>query len=318
MQDGNVVQMNLRVETMPAIDGMDIVLRFFSFSEDQLTFKNLGMSARQQTIFEEIVTTPRGLVLIVGPTGSGKSTTLYSLLVAIRSPQVKIITLENPVEYQLSGITQIPIDVDQGASFAKGLRAVLRLDTDVVMVGEIRDQDTAQTALQAALTGHLVMSTYHAANASLALLNLLPLIKANPLFLDSIRLIQAQRLVRRLNERTKEAYVPQAAEREQLERIIETMPAAHRPQLPADLRLYRPPTATEQTFGYTQRLALWEFLPVNEAVKQLLLEQGSDFSPRSLEAHLCQHYQFTTMLHEGVLRVLAGETSLAELYRVGV
>ena len=113
-------------------------------------------------IVKDIIRYPRGLVLIVGPTGSGKTTTLYSLIRELRSPQMKIITLEDPVEYQITGVTQIPIDSHKGASFARGLRTVLRLDPDVVMLGEIRDEDSIQTALQAALSGHLVMSTYHA------------------------------------------------------------------------------------------------------------------------------------------------------------
>lgn len=318
MQDGQKVAMNLRVETMPAVDGMDIVLRFFSFEERQLTLSNLGLNKKQRAVFDEIVRYPRGLVLIVGPTGSGKSTTLYSLLTGIRSSQVKIITLEDPVEYQLSGITQIPIDVSKGASFAQGLRTVLRLDADVIMVGEIRDQDTAQTALQAALTGHLVMSSYHASSTTLALINLLPLIKANPLFLTSIRLIQAQRLIRRLDDDSKQAYQPSLPEKEQVKKVIKSLPDGQRPALSDNFQLYKPGSSQENPSGYVGRFALREFLILDEQLQAVLLGKSDSLTPRELEDYLCQHHQLKTMLQEGVLRALQGETSLEELYRVGL
>ena len=318
MQNGNSVSMNLRVETMPAVDGMDIVLRFFSFDETQLSLDNLGVNKNERQIFKDIINFPRGLVLIVGPTGSGKSTTLYSLLTEMRSSQTKIITLEDPVEFQLPGVTQIPIDVSKGASFARGLKTVLRLDADIIMVGEIRDRDTALTALQASVTGHLVMSTYHASSTALALLNLLPLIKDNPLFLNSIRLIQAQRLIRRLDDETKEAYTPNTAEREQIQKVVATLPENLKPQLEPDFKIYKPVPSPQHPFGYGQRFALREFLTLNNELQQSILEQIETFTPQTLESYLCRQHKLVTMLQIGILAVLKGETSLAELYRVGI
>ncbi len=147
--------LNIRVETVPTMYGQDAVLRLFNFDESLLKLDLLGIPERQRKQIDEIISHPRGLVLMVGPTGSGKSTTLYSMLNALNTPDRKILTLEDPIEYGLSGISQIPIDTTNGKSFADGLRSVLRLDPDVVMVGEIRDEDTARTAIQASITGHL-------------------------------------------------------------------------------------------------------------------------------------------------------------------
>ena len=317
MDDGRRVVMNLRVETIPAIHGMDIVMRFFSFDEDRLRLKKLGFSSRQIKVIEDIVKYPRGLVLIVGPTGSGKTTTLYSLIRELRSPHFKIITLEDPVEFQIEGITQIPIDSYKGASFAKGLRTVLRLDPDVVMLGEIRDEDTIQTALQAALTGHLVMSTYHAASTALALVAIMQIVHKNPLFLNAIRLIQAQRLVRRLDDETKEAYEPRPAERSQIEKVLATMDDADRPELPADFKLWRPRPSKKNPFGFSGQIAIRELLLPDDRLCSFLLQRKADFNPSELEEHLRKSHGFMTMMQEGILKVLDGKTTLEELYRVG-
>src|SRR5690606_35517422 len=153
---------------------------------------------------------PTGLVLVVGPTGSGKTTTLYSMLNSLNNEERKIITIEDPVEYQFEGVTQIPVHSKSGqeTGFAEKLRATLRLDPDIVMVGEIRDMDTARTALQAALTGHLVLSTFHAASSAAALTRIADILGENPLFVSAIRLVMAQRLVRRLDDATKQPYTP--------------------------------------------------------------------------------------------------------------
>lgn len=318
MEDGRSVVMNMRVETVPAVDGMDVVLRFFSFDEDRLRLSKLGMTEDQMAIIEEIIKSPQGLVLIVGPTGSGKTTTLYSLLAELRSPQVKIITLEDPVEFQMAGITQIPIDVHKGASFAQGLRAVLRLDTDVVMIGEIRDEDTAQTALQAALTGHLVLSTYHAASTALALVTLSKVAARNPLLLNAIRLIQGQRLVRRLDPETKQAYSPNRLEKRQIEEIMSTMPPGQKPDLPADFQLYKGQASPASPFGYKGRLAIREFLILDDELRNFLIDNGQNLSLAALEEYLSRHKKLMTMHHEGLLRVLEGQTTLSELYKAGI
>ena len=193
---GGVTHMlNIRVETIPTMYGQDAVLRLFNFDEALLNLDLLGLSRDERAEIDGVISHPRGLVLMVGPTGSGKSTTLYSMLNALNTTEKKIITLEDPIEYGISGITQIPIDTNNGGSFAEGLRSVLRLDPDVVMVGEIRDADTAKTAIQASITGHLVLSSFHANSTAAAFSRMIDLIGANPIFASSIRLIIAQRLV---------------------------------------------------------------------------------------------------------------------------
>ena len=191
--------LNIRVETIPTMYGQDAVLRLFNFDESLLNLDLLGLSDDEMAEIREVISHPRGLVLMVGPTGSGKSTTLYSMLNALNTTDRKIITLEDPIEYGITGISQIPIHTNDGGSFAEGLRSVLRLDPDVVMVGEIRDADTAKTAIQASITGHLVLSSFHANSSSAAFSRMIDLIGVNPIFASSIRLVVAQRLVRKLS-----------------------------------------------------------------------------------------------------------------------
>ena len=195
--------LNIRVETIPTMYGQDAVLRLFNFDETLLNLDLLGLSSEERAEINEVISHPRGLVLMVGPTGSGKSTTLYSMLNALNTTDRKIITLEDPIEYGITGISQIPIHTNDGGSFAEGLRSVLRLDPDVVMVGEIRDGDTAKTAIQASITGHLVLSSFHANSTSAAFSRMIDLIGVNPIFSSSIRLVVAQRLVRKLSDSKK-------------------------------------------------------------------------------------------------------------------
>ncbi|MBQ6410243.1 Flp pilus assembly complex ATPase component TadA, partial [Candidatus Saccharibacteria bacterium] len=202
-RDGATHLLNIRVETIPTMYGQDAVLRLFNFDESLLNLNLLGLSKTELAEINEVISHPRGLVLMVGPTGSGKSTTLYSMLNALNTTDRKIITLEDPIEYGITGISQIPIHTNDGGSFAEGLRSVLRLDPDVVMVGEIRDADTAKTAIQASITGHLVLSSFHANSTSAAFSRMIDLIGVNPIFSSSIRLVVAQRLVRRLSASKK-------------------------------------------------------------------------------------------------------------------
>lgn len=202
-RDGATHLLNIRVETIPTMYGQDAVLRLFNFDESLLNLDLLGLSKEERAEINEVISHPRGLVLMVGPTGSGKSTTLYSMLNALNTTDRKIITLEDPIEYGITGISQIPIHTNDGGSFAEGLRSVLRLDPDVVMVGEIRDADTAKTAIQASITGHLVLSSFHANSTSAAFSRMIDLIGVNPIFSSSIRLVVAQRLVRKLSANKK-------------------------------------------------------------------------------------------------------------------
>ena len=236
--------LNVRVETVPTMYGQDAVLRLFNFDESLLQLDLLGLSDDEKKEIEEIIKKPRGLVLMVGPTGSGKSTTLYSMLNALNSTDKKIITLEDPIEYGITGISQIPIKTNDGGSFGDALRSVLRLDPDIVMVGEIRDADTAKTAIQASITGHLVLSSFHADSSSAAFSRMIDLIGTNPIFANSIRLVVAQRLVRKLTD-AKEEYDPDESTKDYIRKVLEGVDGFN----PDNIKLYRPiPTEENPIF----------------------------------------------------------------------
>lgn len=316
LADGSSITVNLRVEAVMAIHGMDAVMRLFNFKPEMLKLDKLGLEVYEQEIFREIVKHPSGLVLVVGPTGSGKSTTLYTLINELNHPERKIITLEDPVEYQIEGITQIPIDTRAGASFAEGLRSVLRLDPDVVMVGEIRDNDTAKTALQASLTGHLVLSTYHASSAAAAMTRMLDAMGENPLFISAIRLIQAQRLCRRLDDQTKLEYRPDEALKAQLAKVFATMPAGIKTPDVNEVVLYRPGSTPERPFGYDGQIALREFMLMDEGLSALLKKPKNEITAHDIENKAVGDGKMLTMLQDGILKALEGKTSLEEVYRV--
>jgi type II secretory ATPase GspE/PulE/Tfp pilus assembly ATPase PilB-like protein len=318
MADGTEVDVNVRLETVPTINGMDVVMRLFNMEQSMYQLDNLGLSAGERKVVDDIVVKPSGLVLVVGPTGSGKTTTLYSMLNSLNSDERKIITIEDPVEYQFDGITQISVKSSEGGdddTFADKLRAVLRLDPDIVMVGEIRDNDTARTALQAALTGHLVLSTFHASDAAAALTRLMDIITKNPLFVSAIRLVMAQRLVRRLDDSTKQAYEIDDATRAALQRVVDTLPAGvERPNLEG-LKLYKPGSSTENPYGFRGQLALREQFIMTGDIRHLLETSTSVVSAQEIQAAAIAS-GMRTMLQDGILKAIAGETTLDEVYRV--
>lgn len=316
LADGSSITVNLRVEAVMAIHGIDVVLRLFNFKPEMLHLDRLGLEVYEQEAFRDIIKHPSGLVLIVGPTGSGKSTTLYTLINELNHPERKIITLEDPVEYQIEGITQIPIDTRNGASFAEGLRAVLRLDPDVVMVGEIRDTDTAKTALQASLTGHLVLSTYHASSAAAAMTRMLDAMGENPLFISAIRLIQAQRLCRRLDDQTKIQYRPDEALKAQLARVFAEMPAGIKTPNVNDIILYKPGSTPDRPFGYDGQIALRELMLLDEGLVALLKKPKNEITATEIERKAVEDGRMLTMLQDGILKALEGKTSVEEVYRV--
>jgi type II secretory ATPase GspE/PulE/Tfp pilus assembly ATPase PilB-like protein len=304
--------LNLRVETVPTMYGQDAVLRLFNFNADLLNLDLLGIPDRQRKEIDEIISHPRGMVLMVGPTGSGKSTTLYSMLNALNTTDRKLITLEDPIEYGLPGITQIPIDTTGGQSFADALRSVLRLDPDVVMVGEIRDQDTAKTAIQASITGHLVLSTFHANTASAAFSRMIDLIGVNPIFSSAIRLVIAQRLVRRLVDETKEEYEPDEATKHYVQAALAGLKDV--PDL-TNFKLWRPKPSPDAPFGYKDRLVIMEQMVVDEPIQQFLRGDVAEIHTEVIEQTARQN-GMQTLLQSGILAALRGETTLEEVNRV--
>lgn len=314
-RDGATHLLNLRVETVPTLYGQDAVLRLFNFDESMLQLDRLHIPQKQRKEIDEIVSHPRGMVLMVGPTGSGKSTTLYSMLNALNTPDRKIITLEDPIEYGISGISQIPIDTTAGQHFAEGLRSVLRLDPDVVMVGEIRDQDTAKTAIQASITGHLVLSSFHANSTSAAFSRMIDLIGQNPIFSTAIRLLIAQRLVRRLVDDTKEEYVPDDATRKWVKDVLKDV------SLPEDIhdldnfKLWKPVSSDEAPFGYKGRVVIMEQMVVNEEIQKFLRGDVDEVHTDAIET-AARRNGMLTLQQVGVLAALRGETTLEEVNRV--
>lgn len=318
MADGNEVDVNVRLETVPTINGMDIVMRLFNMNPEMYALDRLGLSETERAVVDDIVAKPSGLVMVVGPTGSGKTTTLYSMLNSLNTDERKIITIEDPVEYQFPGITQISVHSSESGddkSFAAKLRAVLRLDPDVVMVGEIRDLETARTALQAALTGHLVLATFHAGSAAAALTRIADIIGQNPLFVSAIRLVMAQRLVRRLNDGTKQGYQPSEADWKQINGVLETLPEGiERPNLDG-LQLFKPGISEADPYGYQGQLAVREQFTMSDAMRELLTSTKKVITTQTIEEAAARS-GMRTMLQDGMLKVIAGQTTLEELARV--
>jgi type IV pilus assembly protein PilB len=306
--------LNIRVETIPTMYGQDAVLRLFNFDESMLNMDRLGIGGIERKEIDEVISHPRGMVLMVGPTGCGKSTTLYSIINALNNTSRKIITLEDPIEYGVSGISQIPIDTTNGASFADSLRAVLRLDPDVVMVGEIRDADTAKTAIQASITGHLVLSSFHANSTAAAFSRMIDLIGVNPIFSSAIRLVIAQRLVRRLDDRTKQEYEPDEATKKWVQNALKDLPAhVEKPDL-ENFKLWRPVADEQFPFGYSGRIIIMEQMVVNDEIQKFIRGDISDIHTEAIEA-AARNSGMVTLLERGVLAALRGETTLDEINR---
>ncbi len=318
MADGTQVDVNVRLETVPTINGMDVVMRLFNMDAARYSLDRLGLSQEERAVLDDIIKKPSGLVMIVGPTGSGKTTTLYSILNSLNSEERKLITIEDPVEYQFPGVTQISVhssEHGEDARFGDKLRATLRLDPDIVMVGEVRDNDTAKTALQASLTGHLVLTTYHAGSAAEALVRLMDIIGQNPLFVSAIRLVMAQRLIRRLDDATKQLYQPSAEELSKIQQVIATLPAdIAKPDL-SQLQLFKPGSSAENPYGFQGQLAIREQFRMTGPIRQILEHPASILSAQEIEAAATQS-GMRTMLQDGILKVCAGQTTLEEVYRV--
>ena len=306
---------NMRIETVPTVYGQDAVIRLFNFDESLLQIEKLGLDEARRKQIEEIVAHPHGMLMVVGPTGSGKSTTLYSIVNALNDPSRKILTLEDPVEMSLPGITQIPIDTGNGGSFAETLRAVLRLDPDVVMVGEIRDNDTAKTAIQASITGHLVLSTFHASTAAAAFSRMIDMIGQNPIFANAIRMVISQRLVRRLDNDSKIEYEPDDATKQWIRDALVDLPEnVEKPNLD-EIKLWKPGKSDAAPFGYVGRVIIMEQMLVTEAIQRFIRGEMKDIDVATIEK-TAKSEGMVTMLQDGILRALRGETTLEEINRV--
>ncbi len=311
--DGDELPLNMRLETIPSLHGEDVVVRLFNISVKYLNLDNLHLSAEQTKTLLRSVAHPRGLVLCVGPTGSGKTSTLYSVMNYLNNPEVKIVTLEDPVEYELSGISQVSVHTDNHELFMSELRAVLREDPNIIMIGEIRDADTAKTALQAALTGHLVLSTFHAANASAAISRLMDMIGENPLLASSVKLIMAQRLVRRLCPVCKKTYTPSKEELLQIKTAFDNLPESRRPSL-EHIKLAKPVGCDVcHHFGYQGRISVVEQLEITPSMQDLIAHGTAATTATALEQAAIKE-GLVTLLQDGISKALQRETTLEEVY----
>ncbi|MEE9183690.1 MAG: ATPase, T2SS/T4P/T4SS family [Acidimicrobiia bacterium] len=293
-------QVDLRVATLPSVYGEKVVLRILDRSSVMLELTDLGFGARNLERFQEAYERPYGAILVTGPTGSGKSTTLYATLNVLNDPKVNIITVEDPVEYRLGGITQIQVNRKAGLTFASALRSILRADPDVVLIGEIRDRETAKIAIEAALTGHLVLSTLHTNDSSSSIGRLIEMEVEPYLVASSIDGILAQRLARRLCEKCK---VTTPAVAEEFEKL----------GLEAPKEVYSPEGCGScANTGYRGRLALHEILLVDEEIQRLAVERrpSDEIKAAALAAGM------TTLWQDGIEKVATGVTSLEEIMRV--
>jgi type II secretory ATPase GspE/PulE/Tfp pilus assembly ATPase PilB-like protein len=295
--------------------GQDAVLRLFNFDESMLNLDNLKLGPSERAEIDEVISHPRGMVLTVGPTGSGKSTTLYSIINSLNTTDRKIITLEDPIEFGIPGVSQIPIDTTNGQSFGDGLRSVLRQDPDVIMVGEIRDADTAKTAIQASITGHLVLSSFHAIDTASAFSRMIDLIGVNPIFSTAIRLVIAQRLVRHLDDATKQEYEPDEATKKWVQNVLVDLPShVEKPDL-INFKLWKPVVSLASPFGYIGRIVIMEQMVVTDEIQKFLRGDIKVVNADAI-AKAAQEGGMVTLLQRGVLAALRGETTLDEVNRV--
>jgi len=297
-------QVDFRVSVLPVVHGEKVVMRILDASNLSLSLDVLGFEEKALNDFRAAIGQPWGMILVTGPTGSGKSTTLYSAIKEIMSIDDNIVTVEDPVEYQLDGINQVPVNVKRGLTFAAALRSILRQDPDIVMVGEIRDTETADIAVKAALTGHLVLSTLHTNDAASSITRLVDMGIDPFMTSSSLILVSAQRLARKLCDQCKEPFKPK--NREHL------LKAGFLEDEIKDLTLYRPKGCRRCTEGYKGRFALLETLPMVEDIKRIITEGASslDVKRKALDGGML------TLRRCGVLNAIRGRTSIEEVLRV--
>lgn len=308
-------EVDVRVSTLPTVYGESIVMRLLDQTKKALTIKDLGVRGEAFTMLEQQLSRPNGMIITTGPTGSGKTTTLYAAMRTLNNPDVKIITLEDPVEYKMEGINQSQIDKSKEYTFAKGLKSILRQDPDVCMVGEIRELETAEIAIQAALTGHLMLSTLHTNSAAGAIPRFLSMGVKPFLLAPALNVIIGQRLVRKLIPETRIPAELSSEQEQQIKEIIETMPEkAKQEAMSKEFTFYTAPKKEgDKSFGYKGRIGIYEVLVVDENIEQSILQGNvSEFDMEKLAVQ----NGMTTMVQDGILKALDGITSIDEVFRV--
>lgn len=294
-------EIDVRVSVIPMIHGEGLVLRILDKSAMKFDLKSLGMEPRTFDVFRQVIDLPHGIILVTGPTGCGKTTTLYSALLEINSPDLKIITTEDPVEYQLEGINQIQVHTKIGLTFGHSLRSILRHDPDVVLVGEIRDLETAENAIQASLTGHLVFSTLHTNDSAGAFTRMIDMGVEPFLVASTLETVMAQRLVRRLCKHCKKPWTPK---RDELPPDFPWESISGALQQPVGCRNCR------QT-GYSGRMGIYELMVTGDEIRQLAHDRASSWKIKQVAVQLGMH----TLRLDGWNKVLRGDTSVDEILK---
>lgn len=301
----------VRTSILPASYAESVVMRILNPNSISVPLEELGMDEYFYKIMTDQLARPNGLLLTTGPTGSGKTTTLYACLRKLRNPQMKVITIEDPIEYHLDGISQTQVDPSKGYDFSSGLRAAVRQDPDVIMVGEIRDEETASVAIDSALTGHLVFSTLHTNSAAGALPRLIDIGVNAKIISSALNLIIGQRLVRRLCKFCKESYIPEGREKDIIEREFPEI-KKYRPQLEYTGSIFRPAGCEKCSFtGYKGRISIYEGILMDRAIEETLRQNPSEREIK--EASRPQG--LLDMRQDGIIKVIGGITSLAEIER---
>ena len=312
LADGDV---DVRVSTMPTVFGESIVMRLLHQTMSGLELDKLGIRGDSYDMLMEQIKRPNGMIINTGPTGSGKTTTMYAILNILNKPGVKIITLEDPVEYRMEGVNQSQIDKNKDYTFAKGLRSILRQDPDIAMVGEIRDLETADIAVQSALTGHLILSTIHTNNAAGAIPRFLSMGVKAFLLAPALNCVIGQRLVRRICNECKEEFVPDADQEKRIKEIINTMSeSAKNDAVGKEFKFYHGKGCEACSgIGYKGRIGIHEVFIITPEIEQMIL--SGNVSEYEVEKKAIEN-GMVTMVQDGILKAMDGITTLEEVFRV--
>lgn len=303
-----------RTSSIPSLFGEILVMRILSQKAIALSLGDLGLDSDEVKLMEGVISGPNGMVLVTGPTGSGKTTTLYSILKEKAKPGVNIITIEDPIEYQMKGINQTQVDEKRGYDFQDGLKSILRQDPDTIMVGEIRDKETANIAIQASLTGHLVLSTLHTNESAGTIARLMEFEIENDIIASSLKLIVSQRLVRKLCPYCKEEYTMDEDTQEEIKKAISILSPKSNFVAPKEIKkLYRSKGCPKcNNLGYKGQVGIFELLFINDNINELIKNRNSIAEIREMAIK----DGMVPLFHDGLAKVLKGETSLEELVRV--
>ncbi|HKL17156.1 MAG TPA: GspE/PulE family protein [Patescibacteria group bacterium] len=320
-QDGHFViklpeeRIDIRASALPTAYGESLVMRLLRSSSLGISFENLGIGSYALDKLKKEISRPNGMILTTGPTGSGKTTTLYAILKKLNDAETKIITLENPIEYRLEGINQSQVDKSKDYDFAKGLKSILRQDPDVVMVGEIRDLETATTSLQAALTGHVVVSTLHTNDAAGALPRLFSLGVKPYLLGPAINAVIGQRLVRRVCKHCKKEVKIEGEQLKKIKKILSGLPDRAKKEIDLeDLHFYKGQGCKKcQNLGYKGRIGIYEIFNIDQGIEKYI--SGGGLSKKEVE-ELTQKQGMVKMVQDGLIKASKGLTSVEEVFRV--